>query len=751
MEGNKGMTTVILAEKPDQARSYMDGLGIYHSEKQHRAEASTFLDEDTIVISAAGHLLELCEPEHYGEQYKDRRNIEALPIIPARFDYTLGTDKQVLFNEIKAAVSKADTVIVATDKDNEGGAIAYNILRFSGLLKKKKIKRALPSALNKEAVVRMFKNLKPIDSTWREAQAAIARGRSDWMIGMNLSRLYTSKLGDIGINGNYAVGRSISTTLNLICQWYTSIDEFKKEPIFELHGKTSINNVEVDLFSKIRKVGENSKHEFIQELKKHKINQKEMNGQVALIESETKERYPSIMFTKGDLYKEMARVAGWSQSRSKKVMQENYDNGYQTYPRTDSGKIPMYEYQYMLELFDKFLVAIGCPGEYAKYVMPEDKLKKYVVSDENSDAHYGIMPTEKIMDESCDVTKDQRLMYEVVTRKALTLVIEPYTYVGNKLGIMVNDVPFLARNTSMVKIGWRDLVLPNKKGKAKKEIPGINYSEYVKKGDELKIDLQNLESETKPPKPLKSIQIYDKGGVMERAYKYVENEKYASILKKANGIGTSATRDQAMASLVQKGYITVDTKDVISVTANGWLIDWLLTGSEVNDPILTAKWEDTYQQIEKGKTNANDLINETAKLIYSEFDRVNRTWDTEKISEFYTRKVEQYNRIVSLGECPICHSDIVYKKDNKNSGKYDNYSCANKECEFVIWRHYANRLISEADVKKLLNDKPTHEFKKLKSKSGKEYDAKLILEKNVDGKYKVVPLFDNNSKRKKKA
>lgn len=139
----------------------------------------------------------------------------------------------------------------------------------------------------------------------------------------------------------------------------------------------------------------------------------------------------------------------------------------------------------------------------------------------------------------------------------------------------------------------------------------------------------------------------------------------------------------------------------------------------------------------------HNVISEIRFFVNSKEDKL--------ISEFYTSKEEQFNAIVSLGECPICHSDVVYKKDSKNAGKYDNYSCTNEECKFVIWRHYANRLISETDAKKLLKDKPTHEFKKLKSKSGKEYDAKLVLKRSDDGNYKVVPLFDNKSKKKNKA
>lgn len=742
------MTTVILAEKPDQARKYMDGLGIKHTAKQHLAKGSTFLDPNTVVVSAAGHLLELCEPEHYGKQYEDRDNIEVLPIMPSRFDYDLPKSNVGLYSEIKREIEKANTVIVSTDMDNEGGAIAFNILRFSGMLKQKKILRSYPTALNKQAVVRQFKNLKPIDKTWRDAHAAIARSRSDWLIGMNLSRLYTGKLKNIGIIGNYAVGRSISTVLNLICQWEKSIEDFKEEPIYELTGKTNINGKEIDLKSTLRMVGEKNKTKFISTLKAHGLTSKRVNGTVALIDTIVKETFPPIMFTKGDLYKEMNRVAGWTQARSKNVMQKNYDDGYQTYPRTDAGEIPRHQYEYLKEGFDNYLHAIGLDGKFQRYEMPEDKLKKYLVKEGADDAHYGIVPTEKIMGENDDVTDDQRLMYEVVVRKALTMLIKPYQYVSNRLGIKANDIPMIAQNNAVLDPGWKAILMPSKKksktskkGDNSKE--GFDYSKYVSKGQVLPVALKIDVGKTQPPKPLKSIQIYDKGGIMEKAYKYVENKEYAAILKKTKGIGTSATRDQALASLIAKKYITVDTKDVITVTANGWLMNKLLEGSEVSDPTLTAKWEEEYKRIDEGKSNSNALIQQTAKMVYSEIKRVNAEWNTQEIIQYYESRKKEFDQKVSLGKCPVCGSDVIFTKDTKNSGKWDAYRCRNKDCKFTIFKHFSNRNISEADVKKLLDGKTTHKFKNILAKSGKHYDAKLILEKDdKTNQYKLKPVFD---------
>lgn len=750
------MTTVILAEKPDQARSYMDGLGIKYKGKANHGEGETFLDKRTIVVSAAGHLIELCEPEYYGDAYKNRDNMDILPLIPPRFEYVMRKDVKGLYSTIKKNVDQADRIIVATDKDDEGAAIAYNILRFTRALKFKKIVRAYPSALNKKAVVRQFKHLEPINQTWRNADSAIARSRSDWLIGMNLSRLYTHSLKQIGINNNFAVGRAISTTLNLICHWYQEIIDFVEQPIFELKAGTVINGHKVVFSSPIKITGRpdiNAKAEYIKLLKQHGIVHKKMMGTVKVVESEIKEKQPPILMTKGDLYREMARTYGWSQSRSKKVMQLNYEQGYQTYPRTDSGLITQYMYDYLHDGFDEYLKAVGLAGRFERYEYPPEKLKRYLTTEDSAGAHMAIIPTEQLMTADSDVTDDQRLMYGVVVRKSLTLLLKPYKYVSNQLGVLVNDVPFSTQNSGLLDAGWKDILLPSKtKKKSKSKASAsdeqiFNFKEVLQIGQQLPMIMGNSVSKTKPLAPLKSIQIYDKGGLMEKAYKYVDDEKYAKILRESKGIGTSATRDQAMASLINKKYVTVDNKDVITVTPEGWLINWLLTGSKVNDPVLTAKWEEEYDLIGKGKAQANDLINDTAKLVFDEFERSRQTWDVDKIKAYYDSKNSAYSEELSVGDCPSCGAPVIFSKDTRHSGKYDCYECTNKDCNFRVFSHFSNKNVNATEFAKVLNGSPTKKFTKIESRSGRTYDAKLTLkyDKGKD-RYSLTIYKDNDRK-----
>lgn len=758
------MSTFILAEKPDQARSYMRGLGIkVKSPTTDYGRGSTFLDPVTTVIGSFGHLWDLAEPEAYGDQYKERLDLSVLPIFPKKFKYQLNPEHKTTNDMIRNQAWQADRIIVSTDKDNEGGAIAFILLRFAGVLGKKKIQRIYPAGLDKAGVVYAFKHLETIDQTWADADAAIARSRSDWLIGMNLSRLYTAKLHEIGIDGNFAVGRALSSTLSIICEWYRAIENFKPEPIYRLNAKTQLNDgMVVGLKSKFETVGDGKndpKQEMMNFLNQHHLRQKSY-GIVDNVEQSIKQRYAPALLDKSGLYSEMKRVAKWSQKKSKKVMQANYQQGYQTYPRTDSNLIDLHMYEYAKNNFNNYLNALGLSGQFEFQEMPEEQRKKYLTKDSSAAAHFAIFPTEKIMTPDAKVTPDQRLMWEVVVRSALALFIRPYTYISNKIIVKVNDVLFEATNSSPREQGWRAIIMkPVKKSKRKRKIKAVNqvidYQNYAQKGMQVPVILQVDQSHTTCPKPLRTIQIYGKNGLMEKAADYIADKKLAKILKKAKGIGTSATKDTIMESLENKGYVAVDTNDVITVTGNGWLMNALLSGSEVSSPALSAKWEEAYKLISKHKQPSQKLIQTTALMIVDEFKRVGGNWKAENIKKYYLERKRISDAALSIGTCPVCkkghmifdpyRGPNVDKKGNKiKKGQYDGWKC--DQCGYRLWRHWGTVSFTKTDVKKLLKGQTTSIKKNIKSskKKDKTYQAAFKLELDSKSqKFVIKPIFND--------
>lgn len=748
------MTTVILAEKPDQARSYMKGLGIKFKGKQRKASGETFLDPNTIVVAARGHLFELEEPEHYGDQYKDRSDLSNLPIFPDRFDYRLRDDCEDVFSEIRQAVSIADTIIIATDNDFEGSAIGYNILRFCPGAMKKKLRRVYPAALDEKAVAKMFKKLYPIDETWRQAKAAVARAKSDWLIGMNISRLVTEKCRLIGIRGNFAAGRVLTTLLSLCCNYELARRNFVEEPIYELKAKTQIAGTTIQLNSKIRCVGGDAKKQYISLLKEHGLTKPKMWGKVGLIESVPKYGWPSPPFTKGSLYAEMARVAGWKKEKTVQVMQQNYDQGYQTYPRTDSSKIDEEQYDYIYDNYENYIQAVGIETKLTKMRMPEKVLKRYLAPKGQEAAHFGIIPTEKIMTPESNVTADQRLMYEVVVRRAISLVVSPYKYVSTRIGILANDVPLATNIPYVVDKGYKEFIMPAKKSSRKRKKAAnsdlksisVDLAKAVKKGDKVPLILLNSESKTKPAPPLKSIDIFDKGGLMEKAYKYVENQKYADILKKAKGIGTSATRDKAIASLEEKKYITTDKDDYVHITANGWIMNHICENLDFSNALLTAEWEEKYDQIGKGEVKSSVLVQDTENMIVSSMKTINSNWEPKALLPLYKEQKQETEKEVSLGKCPACGGFVVKKSffSKKRDAQVTLYGCTNDDCKFVVFKDYFGNNFTDNDIKNMLAGNNSRKLK-LTSKAGNQYEAAFHLEEIADsGTWHVAMVKDPN-------
>lgn len=235
------MSTVILAEKPSQALAYASALKQSTKKDGYFEIKDPLFTDETFITFGFGHLVELAEPGHYDEKWQNWK-LESLPIFPDRYDFEVAKDKGKQFKIVAELLKKANTIIVATDSDREGENIAWSIIhKANAFSKDKTFKRLWINSLEKDVIRSGFQNLQPGMNYYPFYQEAQTRQIADWLIGMNASPLYTLNLQQKGVQGTFSLGRVQTPTLYLIFQRQEAIENFKKEPFFEVEASIKVN------------------------------------------------------------------------------------------------------------------------------------------------------------------------------------------------------------------------------------------------------------------------------------------------------------------------------------------------------------------------------------------------------------------------------------------------------------------------------------------------------------------------------
>ncbi len=198
---------LFLCEKPSQGKDIGRILGA-----TQRGEGC--LNGSGVTVTwCIGHLVEAATPEAYDEQLK-RWSIEQLPIIPQHWRVEVKPKTATQFKVVKALLAKATQLVIATDADREGELIAREIIELCGY--RGPIERLWLSALNDASIRAALGKLRPSAETLPMYHSALARSRADWLVGMNLSRLFTVLGRQAGYDGVLSVGRVQTPTLKLV-------------------------------------------------------------------------------------------------------------------------------------------------------------------------------------------------------------------------------------------------------------------------------------------------------------------------------------------------------------------------------------------------------------------------------------------------------------------------------------------------------------------------------------------------------
>ena len=430
-----------------------------------------YLGKDYKVLASFGHIRDL--PSKDGSVNPDDS-------FAMTWELSSGGKKRL--NDIITALKDCDTIVLASDPDREGEAIAWHILEELTARKKikdKKIERVVFHEITKSAVTEAIKNPRQIDDNL--VSAYMARRALDYLVGFTLSPVLWRKL-----PGSKSAGRVQSVALRLICERETEIEKFKSEEYW---------TVDVDLITKTQAL---IKSRLInldgKKLEKFDLNSEEkaleakakieaQTFAVSNVERKKTNRYPSPPFTTSTLQQEAARKLRFSAKKTMQVAQKLYEDGLITYMRTDAVNLSKEAIAACREVILKYFGEAYLPKTAKEY---KNKTKNA------QEAHEAIRPsdltnTPKKLETKLDA--DGHKLYELIWKRTVACQMNPAVIDKVVIDSLSADKQILLRaNGQVIDFdGFLKLYVESKDDNDEDDenriLPNVEQGENVDKGE----------------------------------------------------------------------------------------------------------------------------------------------------------------------------------------------------------------------------------------------------------------------------
>ena len=695
--------TLIIAEKPSLARNIVAGIGKM-TKKNGYYEGNGY-----VVTWAFGHLFSLCDIEEYEGKPAGKWTMEGLPCFPEKFRFSLrkNAEKQVddgvkrQFEIIKAlcARSDIDTIANAGDADREGEIIVRLCIENAGITGKRLVRLWLPDQ-TPQTVAAALSDMKSEDSYDNLANEGFARTYIDWLYGVNLTRFATLKTGTL-----LRVGRVIVPIVKAIYDRDKAISGFVPDIYYAVCGKGEVDGEEIELTSK-------NKFEKKDKAKAEKLCS-DYNAEKAVV-TDKKSKKDTInagkLFSLSKLQNVLGKKYKMPMEESLSIVQKLYEQGYLTYPRTNSEYLAVAEKDKIKKILEN-VSKMGYPVIF--------KDKKTIFDDSKIESHSALTPTYKIPDKNALSPNEAKVYSTVFRRFVAVFCAEECKCEKSEIKIKVGDYEeFSLKGTVIIEKGWtkyddfsqKDKILPK-----------------LEKGDEVKLCFSPVEKETNPPKhyTIETLNNYLKNPFKEEKAAAGDDadgddtEDYKAIFEGLE-LGTEATRTGIIDNAIKTGYIALK-KDVYTILPAGeFLIESLANMQISMDKYKTSEMGKALKNVFHGNISVEESVALAEKNISDVFAVRESTPETETDTGFYGDEV---------GKCPMCGKPVL-------RGRYG-YGCSGYRdgCKFKISGTVCKRVISKTNAEMLLKTGKSSKIKGFISKAGKPFDATLVMESNGSVKF----------------
>jgi DNA topoisomerase-3 len=714
---------LVIAEKPSVAQSIAKVIGA-KNKKDGYLEGNGYL-----VSWCFGHLIELAAPDAYDPKYQKWKK-EDLPIFPDPFRYEVTENTKKQFRKLQELMKREDvtSLVEATDAGREGELIFRLVYHKAGC--RKPFERLWISSMEDKAIEEGFWNLRPSSEYDALYEAALCRERADWIVGINATRLFSCLYGQ-----TLNVGRVMTPTLAMLAKRQEEIDTFKSEPFYSVRIRAA--GVEAE--------GRKCKDK----VEAENILQSVKNSGKAKVESlqkTEKSEKPPLLYDLTTLQREANRRYGFTAQQTLDYTQSLYEKKLVTYPRTDS--------RYLTDEMEDGVKVLACQmkEKYGFTGIVHLDAEQVINSKKVSD-HHAIIPTENaaLADYSKIPFEEQKIL-GLVTAELLAALGKPCLSEEYHLTLSCAGEKFTSSAKIITDPGWheiQDWILGKErtgednccndasgKDTSTKTVPDENKSDettpalslaavlaadpsLIAEGREVIVqDPEIRTGKTQPKKPYTENTLLS---AMERAGSSETPDE-----AERKGLGTPATRAGIIEKLVRIGFVERkgSNKTKYLVPTNKGISLVTVMPEQIRSPLLTAEWEQKLLEVEKKSLPSDEFMREIKADVQSLVDTY------EAVRDAGVMMHEDHKDDEAIGKCPACGSPVIEKSKG--------FFCSNRECRFALWKENRyfdsiGKKLTKQIAEELLNTGKANLRKCRSRKSGKTYDATLLLDTDDKG------------------
>jgi DNA topoisomerase-3 len=696
------MKTLVIAEKPSVAADIARALG------KVPKHGDVFENDEWVISSAIGHLVELFMPEDIDAKKYGYWRLETLPIIPEQFGLKPIEKSKERFQLLKKLIARKDVgaIINACDAGREGELIFDYIVRLAKA--KQPIRRLWMSSMTADGIRTAFQRLRTAEEMRPLADAARSRSEADWLIGINGTRAVTKRLFGSRKGSMATVGRVQTPTLAIVMQREREIRAFRPRPFHRVVAQFQVAAGAYEgVYQRPDFKKSDDEHDRAERLWERAAAEAVAaalaRGARAAVADESKRttQISPRLFDLTSLQREANNRFSFPARKTLQIAQALYERHKMiTYPRTDSRALPE---DYPSTVRATLARLGGDLAAHARTVLDSGWVRpnKRIFNNAEVTDHFAIIPTDA---EAKDLDGDERKIFDLIARRFVAVFFPPAQIDVTTRTSTVAGHAFKSEGKVLVEPGY--LVVAGRTGfeDGAKKLPALGPADG-QPAQATVVAVEVTDEATKPPPRYTEATLLS---AMENAGKFVDDEDLADAMSE-RGLGTPATRAAIIEHLLAEKYLTREQRELAPTPKAETVLDFLATAKvdELTKPALTGEWEFQLRKVEHGQLSREEFMSGIVEL---------------------TRRI--VGNVKDLEETPTPVPRLVSFTDGRPMLEYSRWWEAQDKA-LRVYRTVNGRRLTEDDVAALLRDREIGPFDDFVSeKSGKRYTAKLKVVPN---------------------